>query len=276
MKLLKFLAFFLTAIFGISVIVSVVSGGLDVNKILGLFDSYARLVLSSWPAAILLLGSLLLVRHRDAVDHFIRNRMTGVGFDGVRGDVIAAEASDGEVKIKEVADAKVDEEIATAQTPIVIEDGIDKPSPHTLKKEVYERYKKRKEVEDRMQTILISKFPDTYRPHVKLTMGSGKSLILDGLLTTYDGSMMQAVEIKYIQKELFPSLKYTLGRLLEKLELFGVKKMTAIIIADDLTQEDALRINDMLKTPIKRFFFSWHDDELTEILPSDKKPGLLN
>lgn len=271
----------LTATLGGLLILVVVGNVLyrDFNNLIFLqtIDAYLRLVLASWPAAILLLGLFLLVRHRDAIDHFIRNRMTGVGFDGVKGDVIEGSASDAEMKKKNLTDAAVEEEISADQKPetsVIVEEGVNKPAPNTINRDVYERYQKRVEIEDRMQTILISKFPDIYRPHVKLTLPSGKSIILDGLFTTYGGGL-RAVEIKYIAQGGFSTLKYSLRGLRERIEYFGIKKMTAIIIADDLTEEKATEISRSINVSIKKYFFSIKDGEFTEVPIPPKNDRLL-
>ena len=238
-------------------------------------DSYLKTVLASWPAVVLLIGLFLLTRHRDAIDHFIKNRMTGIGPSGVRADVIEASASTGEIQKKNVDDVTLEDEMAAEQKPLTevrIEDGVNKPIPGTVRSEVYERYQKHAQIEDRMQTILISKFPEFYRPHVKLTLPSGKSLILDGLFTASNGSL-RAIEIKYIEKEKYANLKYSLRGLRDRLEYFGIKKMTAMIIADDLTQKDAVEINHSINLRVKKFFFSLKDGELMEI--SVPKNGTL-
>lgn len=48
-------------------------------------DSYLRLVLSSWPAVILILGLFLLIKFRAAIDYFIRNKLESIGPDGIKG-----------------------------------------------------------------------------------------------------------------------------------------------------------------------------------------------
>ncbi len=246
---------------------------------LQVIDSYLKIILSSWPAAILLIGLFLLSGHKDAIDYFIKNRMTGVGFDGVKGDVITGSASEAEVKEKNIKDSKEEEEIsANAEVPgiLQIEEGHTKPAPGTIKPGVYERFKKIGEIEDKMQTILISNFPNRYKTHVKLSLQSSRSIVLDGLFTASDGTL-RAVEIKYIaEKKSTIILKYGFHRLLDRLQDFGIKKMVAIIIADDLSADEAVLIDESIKLRISRYYFSLQGNDLVEIPLPPKMKKLLS
>jgi len=242
---------------------------------LKIVDSYLKIVLTSWPASILLLGLFLLSRHRGAIDHFIKNRMTGVGFDGVKGDLITGSASDTEVKIKNITDSNVESEEKNISENIRIEEGYPKRAPGTLRLDVYNRYKETLQVEDRMQAALISNFPGLYKPHAKLSLPSGKSIVLDGLFTTLSGSL-RAVEIKYIgDSKQAPTLTYSLRHLIEKLEDFGIKKMDVIIVAKNLKLEEAVQINTSIKLKAKKYFFSMEGDELIEVPLPPRRQRLI-
>lgn len=41
--------------------------------VLGIVDDYLKLILTSWPAVILILSLFILLRHREAIDYFIKN-----------------------------------------------------------------------------------------------------------------------------------------------------------------------------------------------------------
>lgn len=49
-------------------------------------DSYLRLIIISWPAAIIILGLVLFIKFEDSIGYFIKYRMTEAGPSGVRGD----------------------------------------------------------------------------------------------------------------------------------------------------------------------------------------------
>ena len=251
-------------------LISLIYTNFSNERIVGIFDEYIRLILTSWPASILIIGLLLIFRQHDAIAHFIKHRMTGVGLDGVKGDVVTTEASQSEIQVKNVGD---DEVVAPAENT-VIEEGVVKPAPNTINRDAYERYKKRVEVEDMVQTLLISEFREIYRPHVKLTSSTGKPLILDGLLTTFSGGL-RAVEIKYVNKEHYSALYFVLNRLQEKLASLGINKLMVIIVADSLTDKDAMVISKSLPLRATKYFFSLNEGKLVEIPIPPKMKQLI-
>ena len=52
-------------------------------KILIVFDEYLRLILTSWPAVVLILVVFVLLRHKEAIDEFIKKRLKSAGPHGV-------------------------------------------------------------------------------------------------------------------------------------------------------------------------------------------------
>lgn len=52
-------------------------------KILIVFDEYLKLILTSWPAVILILAIFVLLRHKGAIDEFIKKRLKSAGPHGV-------------------------------------------------------------------------------------------------------------------------------------------------------------------------------------------------
>jgi len=52
-------------------------------KIFIVFDDYLKLILTSWPAVILILFVFILLRHKKAIDEFIKRRLKSAGPHGV-------------------------------------------------------------------------------------------------------------------------------------------------------------------------------------------------
>lgn len=54
-----------------------------ISSLLNILDNYLRLIIVSWPIIILIIFIFLLIRHREAIDYFIRYRLKSVGPQGV-------------------------------------------------------------------------------------------------------------------------------------------------------------------------------------------------
>lgn len=212
----------------------------SIISLLKIADVYFRLILSSWPAAVLILGLYVLTNHRDSLDHFIKNRMTKFGPGGIEGKVDIIDATEDELRretIKEVTDEEK-EERTKADDSVIIESHIPKSIPNTDKEHVIERFNKKIIIEGLVQSKLKEKYGSLYRPGVRI-IKANKELIADGLLYTPKGSR-SVIEIKYIPSKNFDSLPFIIHRKLSKLRYLGIKRMTVVVVAEGLTVEDAL------------------------------------
>jgi hypothetical protein len=274
-KPFKFLCIFLTTLICGAFFISLLSGKITSTAILTIFDEYIRLVLSSWPATTLILGLTLFIKQHEAIAHFIKNRMTGVGFDGVKGTVletatlleIKAKTMDEEKEVlahnlKREAE-KVNGVSGIGTTPTVEDAPKDTSIPTDEK--AYKRLKKVTQIEEIIQTGLIQKYADRYRPQVKLSIEGKKSLIIDGLLYSKKGNKATAVEIKYLSPQGIDALRFIISRKIKKYSEFGIRKLVIILIMDEISESDAIKIQEQNIPYAQIYFYKRNDNELEEV-----------
>lgn len=240
-------------IFTVVTIIALFRVYFGVGSILSILDFYLKLVLSSWPGTIFILGLIVLWRHHDAIDHFIKNRMTGIGVDGIKGDLIS-NASDTELKTKAILDKKADERIEKRTIT-----NLDAKTELTPKSEIIsgknqERYKKVLEVERVVQASLIEKYGEQYKPEVKLSLPGKMDIILDGVILSH-GKISAAVEIKYVTSKNYDAIRFIIARLKTKLATRGINRLVVVIVGDELTMEDAQKIKEANLNLTKRMYF---------------------
>jgi hypothetical protein len=258
----------------IVVIVALFRVNFGVNSILSIIDSYSRLILSSWPGSILLLGILILFWHHNAIDHFIKNRMTGIGPDGVKAAITTTSASDAEVRSKTIKETieteKGEKNIINEPQKIASNksatDNTSKDNSTPLNKRNAERYKTISHIENIIQTGLIEKYGDRYKSQVKLSMEGKKDIILDGILYSKNGTA-QGIEIKYISSKNYDALRFIITKLKMRLVPFGISRLIVIVAGHELSQQDAIKIQDTNSNLAKMFFYNYdNNDNLVEIL----------
>lgn len=252
--------------------------------LLHVVDEYLKIVLTAWPAVILILVSFLLIKQHGAIDEFIRKRITSVGLDGIQASSVSTtEATPNEIKAKIIEDTRESSplfetsQIASAPKlpfseigePIVkkvdVEENFIKETPKSRDQAVVERFEKTKAIEELAQTYFLAKYGEKYKPHIKLTMGK-TSVVLDGLLMNERKNKYTAFEIKYFgNNKSSESLKYIVIRLRDKLRLFGIKKLKLIIIGENLSPEDCLAIQEQLTPLVVIDFFSLKNNNLEQI-----------
>ncbi len=230
-----------------------------VYDILIILDVYLRLLLSSWPGSILFLGLFVLWRHHGAIDHFIRNRMTNIGPDGIKAGITTSSASDADLKSKTIQEVvEVEEQTPSKKTDykVLSETNIDK-------------YDKISRIESILQASLVERYGERYKSQVKLSM-EGKSIVVDGILYSKNGKKATAIEIKYVSSLTgYDTLRFIIARFKMKLAQFGIKRLYVIVVGDHLSEEIAIKIQEANLNLVRMFFYKNADGTLTEIpLPS--------
>lgn len=278
----KFLFFLGKIILLIILIIFLVLIGLDIFKHastaspLHLIDEYLKIVLSSWPACILIIACLLLLLQKDAIDEFIRKRLTSIGPNGVNAAIpTTSDASVNEITAKAIKDVK---EIPVAEhnipaeevQEIAIEENVKKAIPNSKNQAFVERFKKVRSIEELTQVYLMTKYGEAYKPNIKLTKDN-KSIILDGLLTLKKGKL-EAIEIRYIGENKHPeALKYIIIKLKNKLWGLGIKKLSLVVVANELNPDESFKIKEQLLGLADVEFYNLNGENLEEILPAEKK-----
>lgn len=251
-----------------SAIIELFQGTLEIRDLWVLADSYAKLILTSWSASILLISLVILTRHYESIDYFIRKRMTEVGPSGVKGSVSIDEATNSEMKQKTIKETKEDDKVAMGisgkDREIKLQTGVTKDTPNTTKEEVLKRYKKISQIEEAVQTNLIDTYNDRYKPQVRISSGD-KKVIVDGLLYSKKGKIKTAIEIRYISSKRYEVLRYIISRKLRQLSQFGIKRLTMILVGDNISKEEAQKIQDENLHQAKMYFYNWIDDNLSEV-----------
>lgn len=275
-------SFFILLVFSVSFFALLINE-IDSDTYLKVLDNYVRLVLTSWPAAFLIIALILAFSQKDSISHFIKNRMTRVGLDGVSGDVLTTAASEGEMQEKGVRDVRDESEISStvgtnnihADAPLVqVEDRVEKALPNTISLNFHEKYKERVRVEEIVQTSLIAHFGDRYKTRVKLSNQKGQSLILDGIIYS-SSEQIHAVEIKYNPStQMSPGFPYIVRKLKDKLANFGISKLILILVYKDLTVEQATEFVKSANVSASLYFYNLtSSEELVPVLvpPKNKK-----
>ena len=273
--LLRNLAFLLFGIFTTIIAFALYLNQFGLYTILGTFDEYLKIVLTSWPAAILIISVVVLVKHHAAIDYFIRNRMTEVGPGGLKGQIQVERAT------KEAVEDKIDQEEGYATriqnevlSQIKIEDGVAPRIPNTENEQVINRFNKVLGIESKIQTLLREKYGTLYRPEVRLSRG-GKEIIVDGLIYSRKNKIHAAVEIKYFSSKSFDALKFIISRRRTKLVSLGIKRLYVILVSNDLSDEEALKIYSENLHQAQIFFYVLKNEELTEINIPNRKDEIL-
>jgi hypothetical protein len=251
-------------------IISLFNGSIKLNDILGVIDSYIKLILSSWPASILIISSVVLYKHHDAINHFIKNRMTEIGPGGVKGETYKVkDATDSEIKHQRIKEVQEDDKVIEGilekkQSEINIETGIRNIPPESQKEEVIKRYQKISQIEEAVQTSLIAKYADRYKSQVKVS-NNEKSIILDGILYSKNGKKPTAIEIKYISSKNYEAIKFIISRKKTKLAVFGIKRIILVLVGDSISPEEASEIQKDNQHQSEIYFYNWDNGGLTEI-----------
>ena len=274
------LPYVLLCVFFVITLIAFYKINFGVDLILHTINSYLSLVLSSWPAAILVLGIYTLTRHHDAIDYFIRNRMTEVGPGGVKGEIKIKEATEEEIEEKTIFETVKDEQEEkkvlkhSTSTNIQIEPGTTRTPPNTNKEHVLERFAKTLRVEELVQQRLKEKYLDLYKPSVRISSGD-KGTVVDGLVYSKKEKIHSAIVIKYVSSKNFDAIKFIVARKLRQLWSIGVKRLTLVLVSDSFTQEEALKIyNDNLHQA-QVFFYNLDGENLTEIEIPDREKRIF-
>ncbi len=248
-------------------------------------DEYLKVILTAWPASFIIVMTILLFTQKNALDYFIKNRMTKLGFDGVSGDVLTSPASDGEMREKNVEDVKDEsalqeapdsEEVNSQLDGVTLESNVANKPPNTINESAYKKFKERERVEEIVQTVLIDNFGDRYKSQVKLSKKDGEKIILDGIIYSYSGQM-RAVEIKYVKyAPQHSGLHFILSRLRDKLEGYGINKLIVIVVSENMDEELADKMREFVKAKVAMFFFKLTaEDTLEQIVSEINKKELF-
>lgn len=273
---------FLVCLF-IIVTISLVRINFGIGSVLFIIDSYLRLILSSWPACILFVSVFILTKHHDSISYFIKNRMTGIGPDGIKGSVLTTSASDVELKTKTIIETletdketKNIERSTNASQRVSMEKNAPESHPTIIKEANIDRYTKVSKIESIIQTSLIEKYGDRYKPQIKLSI-EGKNIIIDGVLYSKKSGKATAIEIKYISSKNYDALRFIIARFKEKLYLFGIRRLIVIVVGENLLQEDAIKIQEANLNLAKIYFYRTKDNgDLEEVeLPSRREEHLF-
>lgn len=249
-----------------------------INLILHVINLYLSLILSSWPAAILVLGIYTLTKHHDAIDYFIRNRMTEVGPGGVKGVLQVKEATKEEIKDKTILETVKDEEeenkVLGQNINIQIEPGVTRTPPDAIKEYASERFAKTLRIEELVQQRLREKYQDRYKSSVRISNGD-RSTVVDGLIYSKKEKIQSAIEIKYVSSKSFDAIKFIVARKLRQLWSIGVKRLILVLVSDSFTQEEALRIyNDNLHQA-QIYFYNLNGENLVEIEVTNREKHIF-
>ncbi|MFA5946855.1 MAG: hypothetical protein WC813_02410 [Patescibacteria group bacterium] len=265
--------------FTISLIVALFKVQFGVETILFVIDEYLKIILTSWSASILFIALIILWRHHDAIDHFIKNRMTHVGSDGINAAVVESSATDAEAKKKTIQEM-IETEPKTKKVEVSSKTSANalsnKQDAATLDQKNVDRYEKASRIETILQTRLIERYGEKYKSQVKLTMEGKKDLILDGLLYSKKLGKPTAIEIRYFTSKNYEALRFILARFKEKLAIFGIKRLVVIVVGDRLEQEDAVKLQDQNLNLAKLFFYKRNDGgDLEEVLIPERLERLF-
>lgn len=272
--------YFLLCVFFVITLIAFYRISFGVDLVLHTINFYLSLILSSWPATILVLGIYTLTRHHDAIDYFIRNRMTEVGPGGVKGGLHIKEATKEELEQKTIFETVKDEQEEnkvlkhSTSTDIQIEPVVARTPPNTDKEHVLERFTKTLRVEELVQQRLKEKYLDLYKPSVRISNGD-KGIVVDGLIYSKKEKIQSAIEVKYVSSKNFDVIKYIVARKLRQLWSIGVRRLTLVLVSDSFTKDEALKIyNDNLHQA-QVFFYNLDGENLTEIEIPDREKHIF-
>ena len=252
-----------------SIMVDLFSGRIRISELLLVINDYTKLVLVSWPASILIICLVLLQKHHEAIDHFIRNRMTEVGPGGVKGEPVKIKgATESEIKQQRIKETKEDDKVieglVTKDKPLNVETGVHKVVPKSTKEEVIKRYQKIYRIEEVVQTNLIDRYADRYKSQVKIT-NHEKSVIVDGVVYLKNSKKPTAIEIKYISLKNYEAIRFIIARKKTKLAPLGVSQLILILVGDNITQEEAFKVQEENLHQAKIYFYNWDSGILKEV-----------
>lgn len=268
-------------------IVNLLVFGFNTTEIFKITDQYLKLILTSWPASVIIIGSLLLLKQQDAIDEFIRKRMTSIGPSGVNAaSSVVSDASEKEIKTKAIEDIR---QVVAEDTPpldsldklskkeesFAIEENVQRAIPNTKNQDFLAKLKKARVIEEHIQVYLLAKYGETYKPNIKLNK-NGASIILDGILTLKKNKFC-AVEIRYIgASKKSEALKFIIIRLRDKLRSFGIRKLLLIMVADDINAEEATKIKDTLTGLVVVDFYNFKNGTIEQVeIPNVTKQAEL-
>jgi hypothetical protein len=257
----------------ILIVVDIIKRGFVISP-LHYINEYVRIILGSWPASALIIACLLLILQKDAIDEFIRKRLISIGPNGVSAtSTTTVDASVNEIAtktIKDVKEAVVEENNSLPEeNKIEIEENVQKIIPNSKNQAFVERFKRVRSIEELTQVYLMAKYGESYKPNIKL-LKDNKSIILDGLLKTKKGKF-NAIEIRYIgENKHSEALKYIIIKLKSKLWSFGIRKLSLIVVANELVPSEALKIKEQLSGLADVMFYNLNNDKLEDVFPEEK------
>ena len=265
----------LLALFIVIIFIALYKIKFGIDSILYFLDSYLKLILNSWPATILILGSLIIIKQHEAISYFIKNRMTEVGPGGVKGGMHVNPATEEEVKDKTILETIKDEEdvekIEKQKTSLLvkIEDGVPKNVPKTDNEFTLSKFNKTIQIEEIVHQKLIEKYKDKYKSAIRVTNGD-KKIIVDGLIYSKNNKIRSAVEIKYISSKSFEAIKFIIHRKVKQLWNVGIKQLNLVLVSDDFVQVDVLKMYYDNVHQAQIFFYTWDGEQLTEVEIPDR------
>lgn len=262
-----------------SIIFDLFAEKIKVLDILLVINNYINLVVVSWPASILIITLVVLQKHHEAIDHFIKYRMTELGPGGVKGEQIKLkDATESEIKQERIKETKEDDRVINSlivnSKSEVLENTPRVPVPNTTNEGVAHRYLKISQIEEIVQTSLIDKYSERYKSQVKVT-NQGKSLILDGILYPKVGKSPIAIEIKYMSSKRYEVIKFIIARKRTQLASLGISKLVLILVGDNITQEEALRVQEENLHQAKIFFYNWDGNSIKEVEISSRNKHIF-
>lgn len=255
--------------FAVILIIALFREKFGVDSILYIINDYSKLVLTSWPSVVLILGIYTLTRHHEAIDYFIKNRMTEVGPGGLKGGLEIKEATEEEIKDKTILETVKDEEetkILGQQTSenIQIEPGVARPLSPITKEFEAGRFVKVQRIETLVQHRLKEKYQDRYKASVRISNGERRTIV-DGLIYSKKGNIQSAVEIKFITSKNFDVIKWIIARKLRQLLQIGIKRLVLVLVSDSFTQEDVVKIYNDNVHQAQIYFYNLEGWNLIEV-----------
>lgn len=168
-------------------------------------------------------------------------------------------------KTKRASDAEVDDKLKEdTKEELEIIPAPDEPTPSTSSERTKERMLRVKRVEELVQAYLQENIKG-YEPHVKLVKGSA-SIVVDGVIRRKSGKIGAVVEIRYITPKSFPILRILINGFYGKLARCDIRKRALVpVVSENLTVDDAKKMNEENKNLASLLFLSLHDEKVERV-----------
>lgn len=256
----------------IYVISHIFMGDLTLPDIFTIIDSYIKIILSSWPASILIISLFIFNKYYESISYFIKNRMVEVGASGVKGSLVVKDASSSEIRNQKIKDIKEEDKTSSTNNNFLVDtQGV------STKKNTYNlnsRVEKISQIENATHVYISNLYPDQYKPEVKIEK-EGKSIILDGVLygKKNKSKIRSAIEIRYMSSKRYESLRFIIARRAKKIAGFGINKIKVILVGDNITSSEALSIYNENMHQAQVYFYNWDSEasELIEVKVEERK-----